>query len=269
MIIFKRTISLALIIAVGFVFVLALIATYLVAQFPADREIRGCLVTKLYQVDLCPKSKNYARLPQISKNVERAIVLTEDSSFYTHRGFDFQELQNSLKTNLEKGHFARGGSTITQQLAKNLFLSQEKTLRRKILEALITMRLEKVLTKSEILEKYLNVVQFGKDLFGIKPAAQFYFKKQPSELSVLEASFLAFLLPSPEKYSKSYFQGKLTPFARKRIQQIIEHLYDYKRISENDYLFARDDLDHFLVGEKKESEINFENVDEESADITE
>lgn len=254
----KLTFKLALV-ALG---VVGILGAWLFSQFPSDKEIKGCLVTKMYHVELCPQSGQYTRLGAISENLIKAVVLTEDSAFFQHKGFDFQEMENSFKTNLEKGKFARGGSTISQQLAKNLFLTKEKTIQRKLLEALITLRMEKILSKKEILEKYLNVVQFGTNLFGIKSAADFYFKKTPAELSVNEAAFLTFLLPSPEKYSKSYFQGKLTPFARKRIQTIVERLYNYQRISEEQYLDANLEIDNFLSAGKKDSELNFEDIDE-------
>lgn len=227
-------------IAVVFLFVGAIV----IGQIPSDREIRACMTTKLFQVELCPGSKSYTSFSSISGYLTKAVVLTEDSSFWQHNGFDFPELQKSLETNIKKGRYIRGGSTITQQLAKNLFLSREKTLVRKGIEALITLRLEKVLTKKEILERYLNVVQFGKDLFGVKNAAQFYFQKSPAELDIVESAFLAFLLPSPEKYSKSFFKKELTPFARTRLRQIIDRMFEYQRISSDEYENARTKLAH-------------------------
>jgi monofunctional biosynthetic peptidoglycan transglycosylase len=262
----KKTFSLSLIITLGLVAIIAAFALWLLVQFPSDKEIRGCIITKLYQVNLCPTESTYVKISRISDYLQKAIVLTEDSSFFIHKGFDFQQIENSFKANLEKGRFARGGSTITQQLSKNLFLTKDKTLKRKIFEALITMRMEKVLSKKEILEKYLNVVQFGEGLYGVKAASEFYFNKPPSSLSIVESAFLAFLLPSPENYSKSYFQGKLTPFARKRISQIINNLFDYNRISDEEYLTARDELDHFLDGEKKPTDLDFDSIQEENVD---
>jgi monofunctional biosynthetic peptidoglycan transglycosylase len=241
-------------------------AVVILGQIPSDKDIRSCMVTRMYQVNLCPENGNYVRYNQISPYLLKTVVLTEDSSFWQHNGFDFSELQKSLETNLKRGKYARGGSTITQQLAKNLFLSKEKTLSRKGFEALITMRLEKVLSKKEILERYLNVVQFGKDIFGVKKAAHFYFRKSPAQLDVLESAFLAFLLPSPEKYSKSYFKKQLTPFARARLNQILDRLYEYERISSADYETARARLDTFLGGEPPQVTPEIENINEESAE---
>ncbi len=212
-----RTLSLGFKVAFLIVVAFALAFWWGISQIPSDKEIRGCLTTKLYKVYLCPGSNDYIRLNHISSYMQKTVVLTEDSNFWNHKGFDLQEMQNSLKSNLEKGKYARGGSTITQQLSKNLFLSKDKTLVRKFLEAIITVRIEKTLNKKEILERYLNVVQFGKDLFGIKKAAQFYFKKSPENLDLVESAFLTFLLPNPEVYSKSFFKKQLTPFAQKRL----------------------------------------------------
>lgn len=215
-------------------------------QIPTAKEIRGCMTTQLYKVNLCPGSNTYVKLNNIAPSLRKAVLVTEDSAFYEHNGFDLKELKNSLETNLEKGRFARGGSTITQQLVKNLFLSKEKTLQRKFMEALITLRVERVLSKNEILERYLNVVQFGKDMFGVKAAARAYFNKSASELTVAESAFLAMLLPNPEAYSKSFHMKKLTPFADKRLNQIVDRLYAFHKIDVEEYDRAKSQLNYFF-----------------------
>jgi monofunctional biosynthetic peptidoglycan transglycosylase len=263
------TFSLGLRVAVFITVVMGLIFLWGFSQIPSDKKIKGCLTTEMYKVNLCPDSGSYAKLSNISPYVAKAVVLTEDGSFWTHHGFDLQEMQNSLKSNLEKGRFARGGSTISQQLAKNLFLNKDKTLLRKFIEAIITVRLEKVLTKKEIMEKYLNVVQLGKDIYGVKQASQFYFKKEPSELSLVESAFFAFLLPSPEVYSKSFYKKKLTPFAQKRLSEIIDRLYQYHMVTDNEYLTARADLEYFLTGQTPPTmDPNLEQINEESVEDT-
>ncbi len=231
-----------------FVIVFMWLFFYAYGKIPSEKEMRGCRTTTMFKVHLCPGSETYTRLNNISNYLQKSVVLTEDSRFWNHQGFDLEEMQKSFKANVELGKFARGGSTITQQLAKNLFLSKDKTLTRKVLEAVITMRLEKTLSKKEILERYLNVVQFGKDVFGIKQAARFYFKKAPEDLDVLESAFLTFLLPSPEVYSKSFYKRSLTAFAEKRLNQIIDHLYQYERITEPEYLSAKSEMEYFLTG---------------------
>ncbi len=149
------------------------------------------------------------------------------------------ETHGAFKENLQKKTFKRGGSTITQQLAKNMFLTPEKTIIRKVKEALITRELERTLTKNEILERYLNLVEFGENIYGIKSAAQYYFKKQPSQLTVLESAFLAILLPNPKKNSASFRKKELTPYARQRIRQTIERMFLLDRISFEAYTLAK------------------------------
>ncbi len=200
----------------------------------------------MFSVDLCPVSKQYVPLSQISKYIQNAILLTEDAGFYQHNGFDQEGIEHCFEKMKEKRKIVCGGSTITQQLAKNIFLTKEKNFLRKGLEALITIKIEKYLTKKEIFERYLNVVQFGKNIFGVKQAAQFYFKKSPSQLDVIESAFLAMILPNPEKYSQSYFRKDLTKFARKRLTKIISDMYKYKKIDDSEYLAAGDSLDFFF-----------------------
>lgn len=200
----------------------------------------------MYSVDLCPNSKQYVPLDQISKHLQNALLLTEDSSFYQHNGFDQEGIELCLKKMRTQKRIVCGGSTITQQLAKNMFLTKEKSFVRKGLEALITLKIEKTLNKKEILERYLNVVQFGKNIFGVKEAAQFYFKKSPAHLNVLESAFLAMVLPNPEKYSQSYYRKDLTKFARRRLNKIVNDMHKYNRIGDGDYLAAEDGLDFFF-----------------------
>lgn len=243
-----KTAKLATIFLLGTLVVLLSFAIYVYSYIPSRKEVRGCMTTKMFQVKLCPGSGDYVPLNKISQNLQKAVVLTEDSAFWDHGGFDLKEMQRSFEKNMEKGSFVRGGSTITQQLAKNLFLTSEKTLQRKVLEAVITLQIEKHLSKKEILERYLNVVEFGPNLFGVKKASQYYFKKDPGSLSVIESAFLAFLLPSPQKYSVSFFKKNLTPFARKRLNDIITNMYRYQRIDEDQYYIAKEQIDYFIQG---------------------
>lgn len=172
-----------------------------------------------------------------------AVVVSEDGSFYDHNGFDWFELRESFKKDLKTGHFARGGSTITQQLAKNLYLTKEKSIFRKIREAIIASQIEELLTKEEILEKYFNVVEFGPKVYGIKAAAQFYFSKRVSELTVTEGAWLAMLLPNPIKNYQSFRKGSLSPFARREITKIINRLVSFRKISQPNAEAALMELD--------------------------
>ena len=234
-------------IALGSLAGLILIAgLLLLATVPRPTTIKGCLTTEMYHVHLCPKDANYAKLREISTHARDAVVVSEDGAFYAHHGFDWDELQKSVKKDLNEGEFARGGSTLTQQLAKNVYLSPEKSIYRKIKEAMITVELERTLTKDEILEKYLNVVEFGQNLYGIKPAAQFYFKKSPSELTPAEGAFLAFLLPNPKKYSQSFRQKRLTKFAGRQTRVIVDRLYRFKKISEDEHASSLAEVDQLF-----------------------
>lgn len=138
-------------------------------------------------------------LAHISPNLRRATLVSEDSAFYEHEGVDMEQLKKSFEENLEKGKVARGGSTITQQLAKNLYLSPSKNPYRKVRELLIARSLEKHLTKERILEIYLNVVEFGERTYGAEAASRLYFGKSAGSLTPAEAALLAGCLPNPRK----------------------------------------------------------------------
>jgi monofunctional glycosyltransferase len=228
---FRFLINIAIAVACAVLVVGICIGLFL-ASTPRPTDIKGCLTTKMYQVRLCPTEKGYVKLKDVSVHARNAIIVSEDGAFYSHQGFDWFELKNSMEKNMEKGEYARGGSTITQQLAKNVYLSPEKSVLRKAREAFITIQLEKMLTKDEILEKYLNVVEFGENLYGIGKASQYYFKKAPSQLSPAEGAFLAFLLPSPKKYSVSFRKKELTKFAAKQISEIVNRLHRFKKIDD-------------------------------------
>ncbi|HQS02372.1 MAG: monofunctional biosynthetic peptidoglycan transglycosylase [Halothiobacillus sp. 35-54-62] len=140
---------------------------------------------------------NYRDMAPIAK---RAVVASEDDRFMDHLGFDWTGIQEAFEKNLADGEFAAGGSTISQQLARNLFLSPSKNLLRKGQEALITVMLETTLGKRRILELYLNVAEWGDLLYGIGAASRYYFHKPPSALSPHEAAMLAAMLPNPRFY---------------------------------------------------------------------
>lgn len=225
---------------------LSVFAFWIFLQIPSDTEIKGCLITKMYSVNLCPGSKSYVPLGQISEYMKKAVVVSEDGSFWTHDGFDWKELEKSARENVELGKYKRGGSTISQQLAKNMFLSKDKSLIRKGLEAIITYKMEKVLSKKEILERYLNVIEYGENIYGLKAASNYYFNKQPSQLNLAESAFLTMLLPSPKKYSISFRKKQLTPFAKKRIHRIIRDLFQYHKITEDEFMIGQLDADNIF-----------------------
>lgn len=235
----------------GIIFVLLCLAipTFIVSVLayvtPKPDKIKSCFTTEMNKVYLCQTSESYASLDQISDIAKNAILLSEDASFYSHKGFDWHEFRQSLKTNFLRMKFARGGSTITQQLAKNAFLSGKKSLGRKVQEAFIAQQIEQMLTKDAIFERYINVIELGKGIYGIKDASQKYFGKPPIELNVLEAAFFAYLLPNPKGYSKVFEKSELTDYSRKRIKSILRLLKRFKRLEEQQYETALSLVDRF------------------------
>jgi monofunctional biosynthetic peptidoglycan transglycosylase len=138
---------------------------------------------------------------RISPLLRRAILIAEDDAFFSHGGLDWSEIRASARRNLNEGRVARGGSTITQQLAKNLFLGSERSLTRKFREAFLAMRLERALTKRRIFELYLNRIEWGRGIFGAEAAAQHYFGVSASALSPRQAVLLAAVIINPVRYS--------------------------------------------------------------------
>tara|TARA_Y100001936_G_scaffold253636_1_gene319644 strand:- start:120 stop:692 length:573 start_codon:yes stop_codon:yes gene_type:complete len=139
----------------------------------------------------------------IPNHLKRAVIAAEDSKFMSHNGFDYKAIQIALKKNIKERKIVAGGSTISQQLAKNLFLSTEKTILRKIEEAIITLMLESVMTKRRILEIYLNIIEWGDNVFGINAAASHYYDIHISSLSIQQSSHLAAMIPNPNFYDKN------------------------------------------------------------------
>jgi monofunctional glycosyltransferase len=156
-------------------------------------------------------------LAEIAPALQHAVIVSEDASFYFHEGFDWEGIKDAVWRNVETGKLARGGSTLTQQLAKNLYLSSDKTLLRKANEALIAYALERSLTKKRILELYLNVVEWGKDIYGAEAAARHHFGKHAGDLTPEESALLAAMLPSPRAYDPL----TVTRYLSVRQQQIL------------------------------------------------
>lgn len=138
----------------------------------------------------------------ISPNLKRALIAAEDSKFMQHQGFDFDGIQKAFEKNEKRGRIAAGGSTITQQLAKNLFLWPEKSFIRKGEEALITLMIESTWSKRRILEVYMNEIEWGTGIFGAEAAARHYFGISANELSEHQAAMLASMVPSPQYYDR-------------------------------------------------------------------
>lgn len=149
----------------------------------------------------CRIDQRWVPLSRISPCLISAVTIAEDDKFWVHEGFDYDAIQKAVEKDLKAGEFKLGGSTISQQLAKNLYLSPAKNPFRKAREAVITWRMERVLTKKRILELYLNVIEWGEGIFGAEAAARHYYGKSASRITPHEAARLAAVLPNPRKYS--------------------------------------------------------------------
>ncbi|MEW6439528.1 MAG: monofunctional biosynthetic peptidoglycan transglycosylase [bacterium] len=167
-----------------------------------------------------PLSWKWVPYGSISPSLKQAVLVGEDIRFFVHNGFDYGEIQNSLKETLQDGEPPRGASTITQQLAKNLWLSPSRNPVRKIKEAILTYQLEKHLRKRRILEIYLNVVEFGRGIYGAEAAALHYFGKHASALDTHESALLAASLPRPSSWNP---QSRST-YYRKHVQRITRRM---------------------------------------------
>lgn len=144
-----------------------------------------------------PRQQIWASYAAVSEHLKKAILLGEDASFFSHGGIDFYELKEAMKKDWKQGGFKRGGSTITMQLARNLYLNPSKNVLRKLREIAIAWKLERTLSKQRIFELYLNVVEWGPEIYGAEAASRHYFGKSASRLDAVEAATLAALLPNP------------------------------------------------------------------------
>jgi hypothetical protein len=189
-----------------------------------------------------PGSPHWTPLYHVSPFLVHAVLAHEDATFFQHRGFAPHAFEGALARNLDEGRFAYGASTITMQLARNLFLVRDKTLTRKLKEILLAWWLEKNLTKDEILELYLNVIEFGPRTYGVGPAARHYFGRRPEELSPAESAFLAVLLPSPSAYERQHQQGRISSSALNQMERLLVHMERKGRIDFEALAYGLDEL---------------------------
>lgn len=155
--------------------------------------------------------RDYVSYDEMGSNVKKAVIASEDQKFFIHNGFDYKAIEKAMKHN-EKGKKIRGGSTISQQTAKNVFLWQSRSWIRKGLETIYTFIIEKIWSKDIILERYLNSIEMGQGVFGVEAASKYYFGKSSKDLSKSEAAWIAVILPNPKKYDpnnpSAYLQKK-------------------------------------------------------------
>lgn len=168
--------------------------------------------------------QSWASIDDVHPNLLKGIISIEDGAFFIHKGVDWKEISASLKTNKRRKKSARGGSTISMQLSKNLFFTTEKSLFRKAKEILAAFRMEKEVSKKNILEAYVNAIEWGDGIFGIAEAAENFFGKSPDKLNVHEASRLAAVIPSPLRFApnkNSRFVLRRASLIRARMNDVI------------------------------------------------
>ncbi len=185
-----------------------------------------------------PANIYWTPLKEAPESLRQAIIVAEDFNFYNHGGIDWFEVLESVKKNIRERQFARGASTISQQLAKNIFLSRDKTLSRKGRELILTRRLEKSLSKDRILELYLNVVELGPLVYSVGHASDYYFEKSPGELTLRESTFLAAMLPGPRFYNPYRRMDRVL----ERSDRILGILARAGKITDAEYMAALDEL---------------------------
>jgi monofunctional biosynthetic peptidoglycan transglycosylase len=172
--------------------------------------------------------QTFVPLARMSRHLINAVVASEDPKFFGHEGIDWEAIKESVEANVRKGSYVRGGSTITQQLAKNLFFTTQKSLTRKLREAVVTRWLEEDLSKRRILEIYLNVIEWGDGVYGCEAAAQRYYGKAAADLDAPEAAGLAAMIPSPRRINPRVDPARHAR-AQKRILWLMEHAGYVKR----------------------------------------
>ena len=189
-------------------------------------------------VEVAPASPDYIPLDEVPPLFVRTLLLAEDAGFYGHPGIDLRELPSAILTDWARGGAVRGASTITQQLAKNLFLTRDKRVGRKVQEVPLAFLLESALGKKRILEIYVNVIEWGPDLFGLRPAARAYFGREPRDLTPAQMAFLVCLIPAPVKYQSSFAHGTPGPGLRQLVDALLAKLRSVDALSEDDYRAA-------------------------------
>jgi hypothetical protein len=181
------------------------------------------------------ENPDFVPFEKLSPHLVNSIMTTEDSGFFKHRGWVTPEFKTALRRNLAGGGFRLGASSITMQMVKNVLLSREKTLARKLQELFLVWHLEQNLPKERILELYFNAIEFGPRIYGIGAAAKHYFGKSATELGPLEAAFFSSILPSPKRRYIQYCHGQLYPPWEKYIRRIVARVHERGRLTDEEY----------------------------------
>ncbi len=186
-----------------------------------------------------PREQGWCPLSKVSFHTIHAVVASEDARFFQHSGMDWHEIGESLNYNWRKKRYARGASTISQQVVKLLFLENDKNLLRKLREASGALLLEWYVDKNFILEWYLNLVDFGSGIYGIKQAAQYYFATEPELLTIPQSILLASVIPSPNRWSASLRDKRLSPVGQQRFLAILARMRSEGFVNQNQCRIAQ------------------------------
>ncbi len=212
---------------------------------PAIERLRGDFAHEIRSarygprtLEVSARSPDFIAIDEVPPLFVRTLLLGEDSGFFGHSGLDLGEVPAALLTNWARGGAIRGASTISQQLAKNLFLSRDKQMGRKLQELSLALLLEARLGKQRILEIYLNVIEWGPDLYGLRPAARRYFDKEPRELRPSQMALLVALIPGPVKYQRSLASGTPSPGFRPLVNGLLAKLRSVDALTEEEYQAA-------------------------------
>ena len=189
-------------------------------------------------IEVSPSSPTYASLDKVSHNVNSTFVASEDAGFYLHKGVDINAIASALRRDLSEQRIALGGSTITMQTVKNLFLTPERTMSRKAQEIFLAWHLEHILSKDRILEIYVNIVELGPGIYGITTASQRFFGKSPDGLNLVEAAYLANLLPSPKIRYRYFCQGRVTANFRELVNGLLKRMVNLRHITSERFVEA-------------------------------
>ncbi|MBP6218206.1 MAG: transglycosylase domain-containing protein [Oligoflexales bacterium] len=187
------------------------------------------------EVIVGPSESSWTSVRKASRHALFAIIVAEDARFYQHSGLDLEEIFNSIRLNWKRGRYARGASTITQQVVRLAFLEKQKTIFRKAREAMGAVLLDLILSKEAILEWYINLVDFGDGVYGLKAASRHYFSTQPELLTISQGVHLALVLPSPNIWSIGLRRARLTSFGHKRFATILTFLLQNGYITKNQW----------------------------------
>jgi len=198
-----------------------------------------------FEMETGPGTDNWAPIEAISPYLVHAVLVHEDPGFFTHHGFSLINIRNALVRDLRERRYAVGASTITMQLVKNVFLHREKTLARKIQEVLLTWWTERVMEKRDIIELYLNVIEYGPSVYGIRAAAKHYWNRLPAELSPAESVFLATILPNPKHFHTYYERNALSASWASNMRKMLQRMNERGAYDKAALDYGLQELEHF------------------------